>query len=107
MCKPLPTHGLEWMAQDELNNWKNHSCILEVDLEYPKELHDLHNDYPLALELMEVNKIEKLIPNLNNKTNYIIHHESPKLYEKLGLRITKILRGIKLVESIIGLNFIS
>ena len=99
MCKPLPTHGLEWMVQDELNNWKNHSCILEVDLEYPKELHDLHNDYPLAPELMEVNKIEKLIPDLNNKTNYIIHHEPLKLYEKLGLRITKIHRGIKFVES--------
>ena len=62
-------------------------------------MHDLHNDYPLAPELMEVNKIEKLIPNLNNKTNYIIHHESLKLYEKLGLRITKIHRGIKFVES--------
>ena len=105
MCKPLPTHGLESMVQDELNNWKKLSdsegtgCILEVDLEYPKELHDLHNDYPLALELMEVNKIEKLIPNLNNKTNYIIHHESLKLYKKLGLRITKIHRGIKFVES--------
>ena len=61
--------------------------------------HDLHNDYPLAPELMEVNKIEKLIPNLNNKTNYIIHHESLKLYEKLGLWITKIHRGIKFVES--------
>ena len=105
MCKPLPTHELEWMGQDELTNWKQLSdgegtgCILEVDLEYPKELHDLHNDYPLAPELMEVNKIEKLIPNLNNKTNYIIHHESLKLYEKLGLRITKIHRGIKFVES--------
>ena len=105
MCKPLPTYGLDWMVQDELNNWKKLSdsegtgCILEVDLEYPKELHDLHNDYPLAPELMEVNKIEKLIPNLNNKTNYIIHHESLKLYEKLGLRITKIHRGIKFVES--------
>ena len=93
------------MEQDELNNWKKLSdsegtgCILEVDLEYPKELHDLHNDYPLAPELMEVNKIEKLIPNLNNKTNYIIHLESLKLYEKLGLRITKIHRGIKFVES--------
>ena len=44
MCKPLPTHGLEWMVQDELNNWKKLSdsegtgCILEVDIEYPKEL---------------------------------------------------------------------
>ena len=62
-------------------------------------MHDLHNDYPLAPELMEVNKIEKLIPNLNNKTNYIIHHGPLKLYENLGLRITKIHRGIKFVES--------
>ena len=61
-------------------------------------MHDLHNDYPLAPELMEVNKIEKLIPNLNNKTNYIIRHESLKLYEKLGLS-TKIHQGIKFVES--------
>ena len=62
-------------------------------------MHDLHNDYPLAPELMEVNKIEKLIPNLNNKTNYIIHHEPLKLYKKLGLRITKIHRSIEFVES--------
>ena len=85
--------------EKKLSDSEGTGCILEVDLEYPKELHDLHNDYPLAPELMEVNKIEKLIPNLNNKTNYIIHHESLKLYEKLGLRITKIHRGIKFVES--------
>ena len=99
MCKALPTYGLEWIVQHELNNWKNHSCILEVDLEYLKELHDLHNDYPLAPELMKGNKIEKLIPNLNNKTNFINHHESLKHYEKLRLRITEIHRGIKFVES--------
>ena len=105
MSKPLPTHGLEWMEQDELYNWKKLSDgegtgrILEVGLEYPKELHELHNDYPLAPELMEINKIEKLIPNLNNETKYIIHHETLKLYEKLGHKITKIHRGIKFVES--------
>ena len=87
------------MIGKKLSDGEGTGCILEVDLEYPKELHDLHNDYPLAPELMEVNKIEKLIPNLNNKTNYIIHHESLKLYEELGLRITKIHRGIKFVES--------
>ena len=44
MSKPLPTCGFEWMNEEELENWKNHSCILEVGLVYPKDLHDLHND---------------------------------------------------------------
>ena len=48
--KPLPVGGFEWMKEEEKQNWKNIPCILEVDLEYPKELHDLHNDYPLAPE---------------------------------------------------------
>ena len=74
-------------------------CIFEVDLEYPECLHDLHNDYPLAPELVKVNKVEKLIPNLNNKSKYIIHHESLRVYKKLGLKITDIHGGIKFVES--------
>ena len=48
MSKPLPTGGFEWMNKEELKNWRDHPCILEVDLEYPHDLHDLHNDYPLA-----------------------------------------------------------
>ena len=50
MSKPLPTHGFKWMEEDELKNWELQLCILEVDLEYPKNLHDLHSDYPLAPE---------------------------------------------------------
>ena len=48
MSKQFPTSGFEWMTDDELDDWKHLSCFLEVDLEYPKDLHDLHNDYPLA-----------------------------------------------------------
>ena len=54
--------------------WKKQPCILEVDLEYPKELHDDHNEYPLAPERIIVGKVEKLIPNLNNKTRYVTHY---------------------------------
>ncbi|XP_065678520.1 uncharacterized protein LOC136093437 [Hydra vulgaris] len=50
MSKPIPTHGFEWMNEEELKNWKSISRILEVDLDYPENLHDLHNDYPLAPE---------------------------------------------------------
>ena len=64
MSQPLPTHGFEWMSEEELKNWRSHSCILEVDLEYPKEIHDLHNDYPLDPERLKVAGVEKLIPNL-------------------------------------------
>ena len=70
------------MTDDELDDWKHLSCILEVDLQYPKHLHDLHNDYPLAPQCVKIGKVEKLIPNLNNKTNYVVHYENLKLYEK-------------------------
>jgi hypothetical protein len=99
MSRKLPTHGFKWMSDSELENWRNIPCILEVDLDYPTELHDLHNDYPLAPESITINKVDKLIPNLNNKQNYIIHHENLKLYESLGLKITKIHRGIRFEES--------
>ena len=78
MSKPLPMHGFEWMKKEELENWENHPCILEVDLEYPKELHDLHNNFPLAPEQMKVDEVDKLIPNLGNKTNYVLHYQALK-----------------------------
>ena len=99
MCKPLPTKGFTWMNEEELKDWKSQPCILEVDLEYPEHLHDLHNDYPLAPERVTVNKVEKLIPNLNDKKKYVIHHETLKLYLSLGLKLTKIHRGITFKES--------
>ena len=99
MSKPLPTHGFEWMKVDELETWELHSCILEVDLEYPENLHELHNDYPLAPEQIVVNKVSKLIPNLGNKKKYVLHYENLKQYLKLGLKLTHIHRGIKFKES--------
>ena len=98
MSKPLPTHGFEWMSESELENWKSIPCILEVDLDYPESLHDSHSDYPLAPERMILNKVEKLVPNLNNKKNYAVHYENLKEYISLGLKITKIHRGIKFEE---------
>ena len=99
MSKPLPTHGFKWMKVDELETWELYSCILEVDLEYPKNLHDLHSDYPLAPEQIVVNKVSKLIPNLGNKKKYILHHENLKQDLRLGLKLTHIHRGIKFKES--------
>ena len=68
MSKSLPTSGFEWMTDDEIYDWKHQSYIPEVDLEYPERLHTLDNNYPLAPQRGKIEDVEKLIPNLNNKT---------------------------------------
>ena len=77
MSKKLPTHGFKWLTSGEMENlfnnqveqvWEKTPCILVVDLEYPENLHDLHNDYPFCPERVECkNGVEKLIPNLRDK----------------------------------------
>ena len=89
--------------------------FLEVNLEYPDELHELHNDYPLATEdllsLMicfqnivkkiaakydiKVGNVKKLIPNLGNKTKHVLHYRNLQLYLFLGIKLTKIHRVLK------------
>ena len=73
MSQPLPTGGFRWMTSKQLDSWTDHPYILEVDLDYPQELHDIHYDYPLAPERLQVAsgvtgvKVEKLISNLRDK----------------------------------------
>ena len=109
MSEKLPTHGFKWLSGGEMkklfNNqvlqvWEKIPCILEVDLEYPENLHDLHNDYPFCPERVECkNGVKKLIPNLRNKTKYVIHYRNLIQCLKAGLKLTKIHKGIKFVES--------
>ena len=100
MSMKLPTHGFKWMNDKEINVWRKIPCILEVDLEYPEDLHDLHNDYPLAPERIKCkNNVEKLIPNLRDKKKYVVHYKNLSQYLDLGLRLTRIHRGIKFEES--------
>ena len=54
MSKQLPTSGFEWMTDDELDDRKHLSCFLEVDLEYPEQLHDLHNDILLLRSALKL-----------------------------------------------------
>ena len=109
MSEKLPVHSFKWLSSGEMeklfNNqvvqiWKKTPCILEVDLEYPEDLHDLHNDYPFCPERVECkNGVEKLIPNLRNKTKYVIHYKNLIQCLKAGLKLKKIHRGIKFIES--------
>ena len=61
MSKFLPTSGFKWIDPKEfdLNKYTSNSsegCLLEVDLQYPKELHELHKDYPLAPDKIEIKR---------------------------------------------------
>ena len=89
-----------------------------MDLEYPENLHDLHNDYPVAPQKMKVtddmlspyckmikNKfsisngnVEKLIPTLLDKEKYVLREENLKLYLSLGLKLKKIHRVLQFNE---------
>ena len=127
MSQYLPTGGFRWMTEKQINNidltkYKEDGkkgLILEVDLEYPEELHDLHNDYPLGAEKVRVTEnmlseyckniakkynistglVNKLIPTLSNKEKYVLHYRNLQLYTDLGLKITKVYRVLKFNQS--------
>ena len=62
MNQPLPYGGFNWLSKKEISDFSLDSIsengsivyILEVDLEYPSELHDFHSDYPLCPEKLEI-----------------------------------------------------
>ena len=114
MSQPMPTGDFHWVEfteklletpADATNGY-----IFEVDLAYPHELHKDHNDYPLAPEKMKVTKsmmspyqhrlidelgitsfeTEKLVPNLMDKSRYVLHYRNLQLYLSLGMEIVKV-----------------
>ena len=97
MSQSLPTSNFRWLSTTEVNRFDifrieydyKKGYVMEVDLEYPEELHDLHNDLPLAPESLEVNKVPKLIPNLRDKKKYVMHYRNLKQYLQLGLILKK------------------
>ena len=125
MTQYLPTGGFRWMTQKQidkidLSKYKEDSkkgLILEVDLDYPEDLHDLHNDYPLAPEKIKTTKamlseyskeiakkynisiglVHKLIPTLKKKEKYVTHYRN--LYIDLGLKVTKVHRVLEFNQS--------
>ena len=119
MSKPLPYGNFRWVNADSVIA-KEYGIghIYEVDLEYPEDLHDLHNDYPCAPEKLKVTddmlsdycreikekfkissgNVNKLIPTLSDKKNYVLHERNLKLYLSLGLKLKKIHRVLEFSE---------
>ena len=101
---PLPTGGFKWVDVNpneisELATRTDKVYVLEVDVSYPKDLHDSHNDLPFMCERMEINGVEKLVPNLRDKKSYIIHIQALNQALQHGLRLDGIHRAIEFDQS--------
>ena len=127
MSQYLPTGNFKWLSQKRIKKTNlgkytensDKGLILEVDLEYPQDLHNLHNDFPLGPEKIKVDKnmlsdyckqiadkfnissglVHKLIPTLNNKEKYVLHYRNLQLYLSLGLKLKKIHRVLQFDQS--------
>ena len=125
MSQPLPNGEFEWV--EDVDNIKledylgddGRGMVLEVDLEYPNELHDLHNGYPLAPESKEIDAsmlsdyakniaekfqltiggVRKLITSLGPRKKYVLHVRNLKLYTDLGMKLTKVHRAVTFKQS--------
>ena len=100
MSQPLRTGGFKWVDVNpneisELATRTDKGYLLEVDVSYPKELHNPHNDLPFMCERMEINGVEKLVPNLRDKKNYVIHIQALNQVLQHGLRLDGIHRAIE------------
>ena len=104
MSQPLPTGGFKWTDANpneisELATRNDKDYILEEDVSYPKELHNSHNDLPFMCERMEINGVEKLVPNLRDKKNYVIHIQALNQVLQHGLRLDRIHQAIEFNKS--------
>ena len=104
MSQPLPTGGFKWVDVNpnkisELATRTDKGYVLEVDVSYPRELHNSHNDLEFMCERMEINGVEKLVPNLRDKKNYIIHIQALNQALQHGLRLDRIHRPIEFDQS--------
>ena len=108
-CK-LPYGDFEWVKGEDLSindimkyneETDDIAYVLEVDLEYPDELHELHNDYPLACERYQPkgDNCYKLCGTFHDKKDYIVHIKNLQLYLKLGLRLKRINRAVRFSQS--------
>ena len=122
MSKPLPKRDFKWKCvlptEEEIMKKKenaNNGWILEVDLEYPAELHEQHNSYPLAPEkkvekkecmsdyqkrLMKELELKppdskKLLLTLENKSNYVVHYRNLQFYLKQGMKLKRVHRVLE------------
>ena len=104
MTEKLPVRGFKWvndiskMDEDFVKDYDkndNKGYILEVDVDYPNKLQNLHSDLPFLPERMVISNTKKLVSNLNDKKNYVVHINVLKQAIDHGLKLRKVHRVIE------------
>ena len=102
MSQKLPVNNFKWIEDTSKINedcyyYENSKkgYILEVDVKYPKRLHDLHSDLPFLQRRKKIDKCMKLVCDLHNKKKYVVHIKSLKQALNHGLKLKKIHRIIE------------
>ena len=87
MSQKFPVNGFKWINdvtgidEEFIRNYNEDSdkgYILEVDVKYPRKLHDLHSDLSFLPKRVKINKCKKLVCNLRNKKKYVVYITSLK-----------------------------
>ena len=104
MSQKLPKNNFKWVEdtsiihEEFIKNYNENSYkgyILEVDVKYPKKLHDLHSDIPFLLKRIKIHKCKKLVCDLHNKKKYVVHVKSLKQAFNHELKLKKVHRIIE------------
>ena len=109
MSQKLPVNNFKWVKdtsriiEEFMKNYNENSkkgYILEVDVKYPKKLHDSHSDLPFLPRRMKIDKCKKLVCNLHNKKKYVVHIKSLKQALNHGLKLKSIYRIIEFNQKV-------
>ena len=104
MCKKLTVNGFKWVTkldtfnEDFIKNYNEDGDVgyfLDVDTEYPKNLHKMHSDLPFLPEQRKIGKTEKLVCGIEDKEKYVIHINTLKQALNHGLRLINVHRVIE------------
>ena len=108
MSRPLPTGEFRWIELgdrnpktivEELAEKRDRRYLLEVDVAYPRELHDSHNDLPFMRDRMKINGVEKLVPNLYYKKKSVVYIKALEQGINHGLVLERIHKCIEFKQS--------
>ena len=104
MSQKLPVNNFKWVEDtskidEEFIKYYNENSykgyILEVEVKYPRKLHDLHSDLPFLPKKMKIDKCKKLVCDLRNKKKYVVHIKSSKQALNHGLKLKRVHRIIE------------